>query len=523
MPRKPRRDCLCSKSLRFAGTALACRTGVIDHYFHLDFERSRGLQEQLREALVDAILHGAFPPDEPLPSCRELSRQLSVARNTVALVYESLLEKGFLQSRPRSGYYLHPDYREAAAVPLLGSALGLGKGETEGAARSPSWGERIRQSAGPRQGILRPSNWRQYQYPFAYGQADPSLFPAAAWRRAARETLQSKQHRDFWIGDAADQDDPELITQLRTRVLPKRGIQAAPGEILVTQGSQNALYLLARLLMGPGVRVGLENPGFRDAWNVFAMQNADISLHEVDADGLCIDEGLADCSYVYVTPSHQVPTGVTLSAERRALLWRQIHQHDQVLIEDDYDADLDLSSHPPPALKAADRHGRVIYLSSFSKSLGPGLRLGYLVADEELVRELRALRRLMLRHAPLHAQRLLARFLAEGDYDAHLRRYRAAHARKHDALRHAIEQHLGGCSYASGSGASAFWLEAPEGVGAQKLAWAASRRSVLIEPGQPHFFDTAPPDRHFRLGFSAIAAERIAPGIEVLADVMARV
>jgi GntR family transcriptional regulator/MocR family aminotransferase len=500
---------------------------VIDHYFHLDFERTRGLQEQLREALVDAILHGAFPPDEPLPSCRDLSRQLSVARNTVALVYESLLEKGFLQSRPRSGYYLHPDYRELAASPPLAFAAGqLGEAMQDpvaGTAHSPSWGERIRQPAGPRQGILRPSNWRDYQYPFAYGQADPNLFPAAAWRRAARETLNARRHRDFWIGDAVDQDDPELITQLRTRVLPKRGIQAAPGEILVTQGSQNALYLLARLLMGPGVRVGLENPGFRDAWNVFAMQNADISLHAVDEQGLCLDEGLADCDYVYVTPSHQVPTGVTLSAERRAQLWQQAHARDQVLIEDDYDADLDLSSHPPPALKAADRHGRVIYLSSFSKSLGPGLRLGYLVADEELVRELRALRRLMLRHAPLHAQRLLARFLAEGDYDAHLRRYRAAHARKHDALRHAIEQHLDACTYAGGSGASAFWLRAPEAISAQKLAWAASRRSVLIEPGAPNFFDANPSDRHFRLGFSAIAAERIAPGIALLADVMGRV
>ncbi|EGI76429.1 GntR family transcriptional regulator [Hylemonella gracilis ATCC 19624] len=506
-------------------------TPVIDHYFHLEFERTRGLQEQLREALVDAILHGAFPPDEPLPSCRDLSRQLSVARNTVALVYESLLEKGFLQSRPRSGYYLHPDYRELASrLPSLlmrdtdrDAGTGGAPDVAAGTARSPSWGERIRQPAGPRQGILRPSNWRQYQYPFAYGQADPALFPAAAWRRAARETLQSKRHRDFWISDAVDQDDPELITQLRTRVLPKRGIQAAPGEILVTQGSQNALYLLARLLTGPGVRVGLENPGFRDAWNVFAMQNADISLHDVDAHGLCLDDRLAECDYVYVTPSHQVPTGVTLSAERRTRLWQQAHARDQVLIEDDYDADLDLSSHPPPALKAADRHGRVIYLSSFSKSLGPGLRLGYLVADEELVRELRALRRLMLRHAPLHAQRLLARFLAEGDYDAHLRRYRSAHARKHDALRHAIEQHLDGCAYAGGSGASAFWLQAPEAISAQKLAWAASRRSVLIEPGAPNFFDVNPPDRHFRLGFSAISAERIAPGIELLADVMARV
>ncbi|MEI2416621.1 PLP-dependent aminotransferase family protein [Orrella sp. JC864] len=490
---------------------------MIDHYFHLDFRHERGLQEQLRESLVDAILHGIFPPDEPLPSCRQLSQQLSVSRNTVALVYESLLEKGYLQSRPRSGYYLHPDYRQVGQA-----APGMPRTGAQAGGHEPRWSARLQRQPSLRQGVLRPSNWRQYDYPFVYGQADPDLFPLADWRRASREMLRAGRHGG-WIGDAMDQDDPELIEQLRTRVLPKRGIRASAGEILVTLGSQNALALIAQLLMGPGVRVGIESPGFRDAWNIFEMQGAQVSLHQVDEQGIRIDERLARCDYVYVMPSHQVPTGVTLSPARRTRLWSQAHRRDQVIIEDDYDADLDLASHPLPALKADDRHGRVIYLSSLSKCLAPGLRLGYLVADEELVRELRALRRLMYRHPPLNNQRLLALFLAQGDYDAHLRRYRAAQRRKHDLLRTAIDRRLGSCRYADGAGAAAFWLRAPAGINTQKLTWAASRRSVMIEPGFRHFFGEAPDDRHFRLGFQAIPAERIEPGIALLAEVMDRI
>ncbi|OZI25875.1 GntR family transcriptional regulator [Bordetella genomosp. 9] len=493
-------------------------------YFHLELQHARGLQDQLREALVAAILDGVFPSDAPLPSCRDLGRQIGMSRNTVALVYDSLVEKGFLQSRPRSGYYLHPDYRAEGALacetrPAQAPAA-PDCGDTGD--HAPSWGRRLRLASQVRQGVLRPSNWRDYVYPFAYGQADTQRFPIAAWRRASRDIL-GAAHRSAWLNDAVDQDDPELIAQLRTRVLPRRGIHAAPGEILVTLGSQNALYLLATLLLGPDVRVGIENPGFRDAWNVFEIQDAEVSLHAVDDQGIVLDDDLARCDYIYVTPSHQVPTGVTMSAARRDALWRQAMRHDQVLIEDDYEADLDLTRHPPPALKASDRHGRVIYLSSFSKSLAPGLRLGYMVADEELIGELRALRRLICRHVPLNNQRLLARFLAHGDYDAHLRRYRGEHARKHERLCAAIDRHLPDCRYNEANGAGALWLDAPAATSTQKLAWAAARRSVLIEPGFPNFFDAEPPDRHFRLGFTAIGAERIEPGIALLAETLARI
>jgi GntR family transcriptional regulator/MocR family aminotransferase len=303
-------------------------------------------------------------------------------------------------------------------------------------------------------------------------------------------------------------------------VLPKRGIWAGSDEILVTLGSQNALYLLTTLLMSKGTKVAIENPGFRDALSIFGLQGADVHKQDIDEQGLVVDARLDDCEYVYVTPGHQVPTGISMSAARRGQLLQHARQHDQILIEDDYDAELNLESRPLPALKASDSSGRVIYLSSLSKAFSPGLRMGYMVADAELINELRALRRLMYRHPPLNNQRMLAEFLAQGHYDAHLRRFREEHGRRRAITHAAISQRLTGCEHVGSDGSSAFWLKAPDGVDTQKLAWAAAQKSILIESGAQFFFEPAAPTNFMRLGFHAIDAEKIEPGIDQLARVL---
>ncbi|MDH0704540.1 PLP-dependent aminotransferase family protein [Pseudomonas toyotomiensis] len=496
---------------------------MIDHFYHLDFDRQRGLQEQLRESLVSAILGGGFPADEPLPSCRKLSQQLSVSRNTVALVYESLLDNGYLISRPRSGYYLHPDYCGQAGEAVL-RMTPLRKPEpsdASSAATAPDWAARFRMQPSLKHGVLRPSNWSRFTYPFIYGQPISELFPLERWREVSRKNLSGERDQG-WLGDRFDRDDEQLIEQLRTRVLPKRGIWARADEILVTLGSQNALYLLASLLMARGVRVGVENPGFRDAASIFDLHGAKVHLQDVDDQGLVVDSRLDDCQYLYVTPGHQVPTGVAMSAARREQLLRQVREHDQVLIEDDYDAEFNLDNHPLPALKASDSSGRVIYLSSLSKAFSPGLRIGYMVADAELIDELRALRRLMYRHPPLNNQRMLADFLAQGHYDAHLRRFREEHCRRRELLYRALRSDLSDCQPMGSPGASACWLAAPRGVDTQRLAWAAAQQSVLIESGAQFFLgDGAAPTNFMRLGFHAIDAERIRPGVQKLGEVLA--
>ncbi|WP_106476876.1 MocR-like pyridoxine biosynthesis transcription factor PdxR [Phytohalomonas tamaricis] len=480
------------------------------HCFQLDFAAQRGLQEQLRETLIDAILTGLFPAEESLPSCRKLSRQLNVSRNTVALVYEGLLDDGYLISRPRSGYYLHPHYR--AHRPFGDAASQRAEN-----AHAPAWEKRFRCRPSACQVALKPSNWADYPYPFIYGQLDRQLFPLEQWRETARRMFGAERDR-CWISDRIDQDDPALIEQLRTRVLPKRGIAAQRDEILITLGSQNALFLVAHLLFDERTQVAMENPGYPDAMGVTTMRGAQLLLQDVDSEGMCLDDSARQCDYLYVTPSHQVPTGVSMSAPRRRALMAQLDLHDQILIEDDYDAEINFDRLAHPALKSNDPHQRVIYISSLSKSLSPGLRVGYIVADAELIDELRALRRLMYRHPPAPIQQQLAQFLAQGHYDRYLRHYCLESTRRWDCLNAALTRDLPDCRRISDEYASAFWLEAPASFDTQRLAWLASQSGVLIEPGFQHFFNHAPPRHYFRLGFGAIDAERIAPGIKQLAQ-----
>ncbi|SNY98365.1 MocR-like pyridoxine biosynthesis transcription factor PdxR [Halomonas sp. hl-4] len=468
------------------------------------------LQEQLRESLLEAIRVGSLPSCEALPSCRKLSQQLGISRNTVAIVYENLVEDGYLISRPRSGYYLHPDYGDASQQ----AALPAFTAPTTSPQRAPSWHKRIIQRPTNYQGILKPGNWSDYPYPFIYGQLDTDLFPLTQWRDVSRRLLNSRRDKP-WLCDRIDQDDPLLIEQLRKRVLTRRGIFARADDILITMGTQNALFLIAQLLCHRGTRVALESPGYREAMNVFAQRGASVQLQPLDSEGMYL-QGSQHCDYLYVMPSHQVPTGVTMSRARRDALLAQIPHRDQIVIEDDYDAEIHGDQFALPALKASAQSARIIYMGSLSKALSPGLRMGYIVADAELIDELRALRRLMYRHPPAALQHQLAQFIAQGYYERYLKQHTQEIDQRRDAMRLAIDQALPGCQCISSPRSSAFWMQAEPGIDTQRLAWHAAQRGVLIEPGFQHFFDTAPPRHFFRLGFGAIARERIAPGIETL-------
>lgn len=479
---------------------------MIRHLLHVDFQPGRGLQEQVRETLVNAILSGIFAADTPLPSCRQLASQLRVSRNTTALVFESLVNEGYLISRPRSGYYLHPDYHEASPAAV--------ESAPQREAAAPRWGDRLQMTPSQQESILKPAGWMHYRYPFIFGQPDTRQFPLATWRSAAN-WLHGGVRDPAWVIDHIDQDVPMLIEQIRTRVLPKRGIVAAPDEILITLGSQNALYLLTRLLLSSTTRIGVENPCFREAINTFLLADAEVVPHPVDEEGIVLNE--RPCDYYYVTPGHQVPTGVTMSSARRRQLLEHAARHDAVIIEDDYDSESNFTLNPLPALKASDRSGRVVYVSSLSKALSPGLRLGFMVADPDLIDEARALRRLVYRHPPTNIQYQMAHFLAQGHYETHLRRYHYDSAQRWERLHAALQRYLPSCRALAGSEhANAFWLQTPAQINTQQLTWRAAHAGVLIEPGARHFLNAAPPDNYFRMGFHAINPDAIAQGVEVL-------
>ncbi|MGQ9368224.1 MocR-like pyridoxine biosynthesis transcription factor PdxR [Azospirillum sp. ST 5-10] len=473
--------------------------------FVLSNERGRPLQAQIRETIVSAIADRHLCPGSPLPSSRELAEQLKVARNTVSLAYGQLVDEGFLVARERSGYYVNADL---VAPPLAPLPAPPGRGV--------DWERRLAVRASVQRNIVKPRDWQAYPYPFLYGQFDPAWFPIAEWRECCRQALGVVEVRG-WAPDLIDGDDPLLIEQLRTKVLPGRGVWAAEDEIMVTIGAQQALFLLAELLVSAHTVVGVEDPGYPDARNIFAIKTPHVRALAVDGEGLVPGGTMAGCHVVYATPSHQCPTTVTMPLARREALLALAGDRDLVVIEDDYETDSGAGDTVMPALKSLDRDARVVYVGSLSKTLAPGLRLGYIVGPAPLVREARALRRLMLRHPPANNQRAAALFIALGHHEALQRRRRHVHRDRAEALRRALDRHLPDWQATAGAGGSSLWVRGPEGRSARGIAERARAHGVLVEPGDVFFMDGGAPDRHLRLGFSSIAAERIDAGIAALA------
>ncbi len=481
-----------------------------DFLFQIQRSKTVSLQTQIREVLVSAILAGHLPAGERIPSTRDMAKSLGVSRNTVLLTYLDLADDGYLEVRNRSGYFVNGAILKGyAAHPVM----------TPGQENSSEWQAKFRVRPKKQDNIQKPIDWRNYRYPFIYGQIDHKHFPMAEWRECQRQALSEKSF-DVWTKDARDQDDEMLVEQIRTRLLPRRGIMAAPDEILVTLGAQNSIYIIASLLVGPQTKVGFEDPGYPDARNIFALKTDRIIPIPIDDSGLVINNRLDGCDLLFVTPSHQFPTTVTLSRERRADLIKLAIEKDMIIVEDDYEFETNYMKEPTPALKSLDVGNKVIYVGSLSKSLFPGLRMGYLVGPREFIAEARALRRLMFRHPPSNNQHTTALFLALGYHDSLLLRSNRAYRERWREMGQALKDFLPNSSRVPSFGGSSYWICGREGLNAGALEIAARKKGVIIEPGRVFFNSPKPPEKYFRLGFSSISKNRIRPGIEIIAKLI---
>ncbi len=315
--------------------------------------------------------------------------------------------------------------------------------------------------------------------------------------------------------DYYERDDPLLIDQLLRQILPRRGIAAREDEVLLTLGAQNALWMTVACLLGPGRRAVMENPGYPGLRAILEASGTQVSVVDVDADGLpphALPQGM---DVVFTTASHQCPTNATMPLERRLALLQAAERDGFLIVEDDYEFEMSFLKPVSPALKSLDAEGRVVYAGSFSKSVFPGMRLGYLVGPPSFIREARALRLMSLRHPPGHIQRTLAYFLSLGHYDAMVNRMRGAFKRRRQVMEEAIVAQGLEMAGQGGFGGSSFWMRAA--VDSAVLAAELRREGVLIEPGRP-FFDPARVDmRHYRLGYGSIAPAKIPEGIARIA------
>jgi GntR family transcriptional regulator/MocR family aminotransferase len=478
--------------------------------FFLDAQAEGTLQQKVQRLVAEGILSGRFRPGEKLPSSRKLAIHLGISRITVTNAYTELVADDYLNSRGRSGYFVSDTAPSPPEFDLSN------RKEKPGIDWSRAIGQRFDSPALP----LRPLNWHEYPYPFIYGQADPSLFSHQTWRQCG---LQALGQKDFKIltADRYEEDDERLLEHIQRHILPRRGIAARKEEILITMGAQNALWMTAQILLTQRRKAVLENPTYPGLREILTQTRCHLVPIDVDDEGLPPEALPPDTDVVFTTVSHHCPTNMTMPVDRRRRLLDLATERGFVVVEDDYEFELSFKNAPSPALKSMDDTGAVIYIGSFSKSLFPGLRLGYVVADEEFIREARALRALVLRHPPGHIQRTVAYFLSLGHYDAQINRMRKAYEIRRTVMAAAIERHGLSISGAVATGGSSFWMAAPPRVDTEILARRLYDRGVVIEPGRSFFSPADDARRFYRLAYSSIPSEKIPEGIRRIADEIA--
>jgi GntR family transcriptional regulator/MocR family aminotransferase len=382
--------------------------------FHVDLGDRGDRAARIYRELLEAISDGRLRPGERLPSSRELAERLAVSRNTVAVAYDRLTAEGFLVGQVGAGTF----------VGALGPASATRK-----APRGEVRPRRLWQTMPPPEeepAAVPPA------YDFRVGVPDTGLFPLETWRRLIARELRGSMVRAHSYGEPAGH--PALREAIARFVGTSRSVRVAADDVLVTQGAQQAVDIVARVLVEPGDCVAVEEPGYLPVRNLLRSLGARVVGVPVDGEGIDVSALPSTARLVYTTPSHQFPLGTPMSLERRAALLAWAERHGSVIIEDDYDSEFRFEDRPLAPLQSIDRGGRVVYVGSFSKIMLPVLRLGFLVAPASLQPALRRARQLSDWHGEPSTQAALARFIDEGLLGRHIRKATREYAARHRHL-----------------------------------------------------------------------------------------
>jgi GntR family transcriptional regulator/MocR family aminotransferase len=393
--------------------------------------RSRSLLRELHRQLREAILDGRLKPGLRLPATRALAFGLGISRNTAVAAYDLLLSEGYVVGRPGAGTYV------ADAVPPRPPQA---RTPARSGATERRLGAAWRGLEEPPPGV--PAGDRPYAFDFRLGLPDISQFPFEIWRRLSTRALRALAK------EPADYDEPAGRLGLREAIAKHvsfaRAVACRTEDVVVTAGAQQAFDVLARVLVTPGrTVVAVEDPGYPRLRKAFAAAGAAVVPVPVDGEGLVVDRIPAGAGIVCVTPSHQFPLGVALSPARRSALIDFAQTHAAVVIEDDYDGEFRFGGRPLDALQTLDRSESVFYVGTFSKSLFPALRLGFVAAPPWARHALAAAKRIADAHSPTVEQDTLAAFIAEGHLARHVRKMRKVYAERRIVLLDTIARHCG--------------------------------------------------------------------------------
>jgi GntR family transcriptional regulator / MocR family aminotransferase len=469
------------------------------------------IYRQLRAGIID----GRLAANERLPSTRDLASQLGVSRKTTLEVFERLISEGYLRSRPGDGTFVADGL---ARVPThLSHAQFNAKSDapettTPGLMRVRSvWKEMPPALSMPEPLAALPLDFRG-------GVTDKSLFPFNEWRRCVNHALRGlARSRGAYRDPGGEQ---ELRLAISRYVAYSRAVTCTWQDVIVTQGAQQALDLLARVIVRPGDVVAMEDPGYPPARAVFAALGAKVVSVPVDAQGIVTAKLPPNAALVYVTPSHQFPLGVSMSLERRVELLEWAQRHHAVIVEDDYDGEFRFEGRPMESLKSLDQTGLVAYVGTFSKTIFPELRIGYMVPPRYLNLPLLKAKQVSDWHTCSLTQAALARFMLDGDFVRHLRRVR----KQYEARRQVLLKHL--------RGDLAPWFDAivpsagihltallKNGASESNLIALARNASIALY-GISAFFVGVPARNGLIFGYGGVNAEEIDKAMQQLAKLL---
>jgi GntR family transcriptional regulator/MocR family aminotransferase len=474
------------------------KLGAVD--VHIEFSGGRGHRDEIYRQLRAAILDGRIREGESLPPTRELARRLAISRTTVSAAYDRLTAEGFLAAKVGSGTFVRAG---------AGRHLTPPPGEPVASLRGTAvWDDVPRAPRG-----FAPSP----EFDFRAGVPDVSRFPFAAWRRLVAAQVRISNADLMTYADPGGH--PALREAIARHVGVSRDVRAAPADVLVTSGAQQALDLVARVLLKPGDVAAVEDPGYPPPRLLLHTLGVRTAAVPVDSEGLVVDALPDDCRVVYVTPSHQYPLGVSMSLARRLELLAWAERHDAAIVEDDYDTEFRYTGRPLEPLYSLDTGRRVLYVGSFSKVLSPALRLGFLVAPPSLRDVLTKAKYLTDWHSAAPAQAVLAEFIDEGGFAAHIRRMRREYQTRHDLVAAILKRDFAGMldviPSSVGLHLSAF------GHGDSAAVRRAARQAGVTLYSLGDFAVEKPTTAGFVFGYGAIAADRIEAGLCRLREVMA--
>jgi 2-aminoadipate transaminase len=465
----------------------------------LDKRSSQPLYAQIAHEIQRRIRSGALPPGTQLPTVRELSRQLGITRLTVHSAYSELQSGGWVEATVGRGTFVAPRPDPAQAAAGLGQEISA-------------------------RGVLSDMT-RMAQLPgmlsLAMADAAPEFYPMREIERSIGEALETGGPK--LLSYTTAHGDPVLRTVLG-ELLKERALRVSPDELLITSGATQGLTLLAQTLARPGDTAIVEQPTYLGALNTLGSQGLRLVGAPLDAEGLVVEalEPLITAHrprFLYTVPTFHNPSGATLSPERRQALLELAARHRLPVVEDDIYGMLAYEGPAPAPLKANDREGLVIYLSSFSKSLYPGARIGYIAATPQLIGRLAMARQASdICSSPLQ-QRALAIFVQRGWMAAHLRRVIPRYRERRDALLTAMAHHFpAGVRWTTPAGGFCSWVTLPPGVSTTDLYLAAIERGVAFAPGDVFFVGPAQP--HMRLAFATQPPEQLAEAVAVLGELL---